>query len=376
MLMQKNKTVKENEYKVFSMKLLIIIAFALLMYFLYAISSFLYLLFFSIFLTLLFSPFLNKLNKYKIPDAIWIIIIYIVLILLILIAIFSIVPILLTQTSMLINYLQNYINTLAMSYQAHGIDWLWLPKELLNISKKYLVNVDFNALFQVLKDNFASVSKFIASHIWDVASAGTNIITSIWRALFDFFMVLIMTVFIILERTQIKSFFYTIIPTNVSKYIETRELAIINSLYEWLKWQFLLSLSIFTLVYISLTVLSFFWIDLQNNFTLALISGLMEFIPYLWPILALIPALAIAISMWPTTFFVILILYIVIQQLENNLLVPYIMSKSLDLSPFLVLIMMTIWATLAGLVWIIVAIPLTAIMQIFVKDFIKYKKWK
>jgi hypothetical protein len=48
-------------------------------------------------------------------------------------------------------------------------------------------------------------------------------------------MVLIMTVFIILERTQIKSFFYTIIPTNVSKYIETRELAIINSLYEWLK---------------------------------------------------------------------------------------------------------------------------------------------
>jgi predicted PurR-regulated permease PerM len=70
MLMQKNKTVKENEYKVFSMKLLIIIAFALLMYFLYAISSFLYLLFFSIFLTLLFSPFLNKLNKYKIPDAI------------------------------------------------------------------------------------------------------------------------------------------------------------------------------------------------------------------------------------------------------------------------------------------------------------------
>jgi predicted PurR-regulated permease PerM len=135
-------------------------------------------------------------------------------------------------------------------------------------------------------------------------------------------------------------------------------------------------LSIFTLVYISLTVLSLFWIDLQNNFTLALISGLMEFIPYLWPILALIPALAIAISMWPTTFFVILILYIVIQQLENNLLVPYIMSKSLDLSPFLVLIMMTIWATLAGLVWIIVAIPLTAIMQIFVKDFIKYKKWK
>ncbi len=376
MLTQKDKTIKENEYKVFSIKLLIIIAFALILYFLYSIASFLYLLFFSIFLTLLFSPFLNKLNKHKIPDSIWIIIIYVALIVLILVAIFSIVPILLTQSSMFINYLQNYVNNLAISYHANGIDWLGLPKEILAVSKKYLINIDFNTIFQVLKDNFSSISKFIASHIGDVASAWTNIITSIWLALFDFFMVLIMTLFIILERTQIKSFFYTIIPTNVSKYIETREWAIINSLYEWLKWQFLLSLSIFTLVYISLTVLSFFWIDLQNNFTLALISWLMEFVPYLWPILALIPALAIAISMWPTTFFVILILYIVIQQLENNLLVPYIMSKSLDLSPFLVLIMMTIWATLAWLVWIIVAIPLTAIMQIFVKDFIKYKKWK
>ncbi|MDD5213769.1 MAG: AI-2E family transporter [Candidatus Gracilibacteria bacterium] len=376
MLIQKDKTIKENEYKVFSIKLLIIIGFVLILYFLYSIASFLYLLFFSIFLTLLFSPFLNKLNKHKIPDAIGIIIIYIALILLILIAIFSIIPILLTQTSMFINYLQNYVNDLAISYHTHGIDGLGLPKEVLAVSKKYLVNIDFNAIFQVLKDNFAGVSKFIASHIGDVASAGTNIITSIGLALFDFFMVLIMTLFIILERTQIKSFFYTIIPTNVSKYIETREGAIINSLYEWLKGQFLLSVSIFTLVYISLTVLSFFGIDLQNNFTLALISGLMEFVPYLGPILALIPALAIAISMGPTTFFVILILYIVIQQLENNLLVPYIMSKSLDLSPFLVLIMMTIGATLAGLVGIIVAIPLTAIMQIFVKDFIKYKKGK
>jgi predicted PurR-regulated permease PerM len=100
----------------------------------------------------------------------------------------------------------------------------------------------------------------------------------------------------------------------------------------------------------------------------------MEFVPYLGPILALIPALAIAISMWFNPFLIILILYIIIQQVENNVLVPYIMWKTLDLSPFLVLIMMSIWALSAGIVWIIIAIPLSAVLQIFVKDYIKWKK--
>jgi len=100
----------------------------------------------------------------------------------------------------------------------------------------------------------------------------------------------------------------------------------------------------------------------------------MEFVPYLWPILALIPALAIAVWLWVNPFFIVLLLYIIIQQIENNFLVPYIMWKTLNLSAFLVLIMMTIWATVAWIVGIIIAIPLRAVSQIFVKDYLHYKK--
>lgn len=372
MLIYKQKD-KENKYRVFSIKLLIIIAFVGLGFFLYSISSFLYLLAFSFFLTLLFSPFLNKMNRFKIPDFLWIIIIYIFLVLFLLIAIFSIIPILLKQSSMFIDFVQNYINNLANLYQTYWIDWLWLPQEIATLAKRYLVNVDLSSVFWILKDNLANISKFIAIHMWDVASIWTNIIVSIWWALVNFLLIFIMSFFIVLERKDIKNFFYNIIPNNISIYLKTRENAIIDSLYEWLKWQMLLWLSIFIIVFISLNVLKIFWIDLENIFTLALIAWLMEFVPYLWPILAVIPALTIAIWLWVNPFFIVLLIYIIIQQVENNFLVPYIMWKTLDLSSFLVLIMMTIWATTAWIVGIIIAIPLSRVLQIFVKDYLHYK---
>ena len=64
----------------------------------------------------------------------------------------------------------------------------------------------------------------------------------------------------------------------------------------------------------------------------------------------------------------ILILYILIQQAENNILVPMVMSKTLNLSPFFILLMMTAMASLLGIVGILLAIPFAAVLQIIVKD--------
>ena len=66
----------------------------------------------------------------------------------------------------------------------------------------------------------------------------------------------------------------------------------------------------------------------------------MEFIPYIGPIIALIPALIIGLGISWKAALAITILYIIIQQVENNILVPYVMSRSLELSPFLVFVVM------------------------------------
>lgn len=83
-----------------------------------------------------------------------------------------------------------------------------------------------------------------------------------------------------------------------------------------------------------------FDLGLSSHFTLALIAGILEFLPTIGPFLAFLPALAVALGISGKAVLVIAVLYILIQQLENNVLVPIIMKKTLNLSPFLTLIAM------------------------------------
>lgn len=372
------KLVKDDreEYLKFSIKFLIVIIILSIICFLYLQINILKILFFSSFLLVLFSSFLNKMNKIKIPDILWIFVIYFFFILFILISFFAIIPIFVEQTYNLVNFFANKFELLEQTYISWWIDWLWLNNTILKYFLPFIENINLETLLNSLKDNFASISQFIASNLWSIASSSTWFVMSVWNMLFQIAMIFVFNFFMVLERKNIKKFFYDIIPNNVSKYLSSREDKIVLSLYEWLKWQFLLAIIMFFIVFISLTILSFFGIDLENNFTLAIIAGLMEFIPYLWPILALLPALAIALGLWLNTALIILWLYLLIQWVENNILVPYIMSKSLDLSPFFVLFMMTLWASVAWIVWIILAVPLSAVLQIFVKDYLKFKKKK
>jgi predicted PurR-regulated permease PerM len=98
----------------------------------------------------------------------------------------------------------------------------------------------------------------------------------------------------------------------------------------------------------------------------------MEFIPYVWPLIALIPAVIIGFGISWQVALIITILYILIQQTENNFLVPYVMSKNLDLSPFLVFVAMIAWASLGGVMGIILAMPVVWVAKMVYSE---YKKW-
>lgn len=99
----------------------------------------------------------------------------------------------------------------------------------------------------------------------------------------------------------------------------------------------------------------------------------MEFIPYIGPLIALIPAAIIGLGISWKVALIITLLYLVIQRLENDLLVPYVMSKALDLSPFLVFIVMIAGASLGGILGIILAVPVAGIARMM---YIEYKKGK
>lgn len=364
-----NSTSISSEYKTFIKKLLIITLFLFWIYFFIQIKNIIIIFLFSVFLNLLFFPLLNKFNKAKIHDVIWMIIIYIFLIVFVLILVFAILPIFIKQFSNLYFMFEWYLRGIADTYRNYWIEWLNIPPFL----QWYLENFDFTNIFNAILDNISAIWTFVGNNLKSFLSSGIGLISSIWWALANFLLVFIFTFFMALERHNIREFFYKVMPRNVSSYVLSKEWLITSSIWNWFKWQTKLWVFIFIITYVALTILSFFGIDLEHNFTLALIAWMMEFIPYLWPILSALPAIAIALWMSYKAAIIIIIIYVIIQQIENNLLVPFVMSKNLRLSPFAVLIAMTIWATVFWIVWIIVAVPIVAIAQIFLKDYIDRK---
>jgi predicted PurR-regulated permease PerM len=114
--------------------------------------------------------------------------------------------------------------------------------------------------------------------------------------------------------------------------------------------------------------------EIEQKFTLAIIGGIMEFIPYVGPLIALIPAAIIGLGISWQVALGIVILYLIIQRIENDFLVPYVMSKALDLSPFLVFVVMIAGASLGGVLGIILAVPVAGVVRVIYREHMRIRQ--
>ncbi len=345
-------------------KLVVITIFLIWVSLIYSISNILIILFFALFLNLLFSPFLNYLNSKKIWDLVWMLIIYFLLAAFMFLMFFAIVPIFVKQISLFTDMTQNWVWGIKTIYEQKWVEWFALP----SYAKYILSHIDIKEILESIKNNASEIWRLLWNNLKNFLINWAWLLGSFTSALINTVLVLIFSFFIALERKDVKSFFYKNIPTRYADLINSKESKIIDSLSAWLKWQMILSVSIFLLTIIWLLILRLFWVHIDEFATLAVIAAMMEFIPFFWPFLALLPALMIAIVISWKAFIAVLILYILIQQTENNILVPYVMWKTLSLSPFAVMLAMMIWASLFWIVWIIMAVPIVSIIQIFYTD--------
>ena len=99
---------------------------------------------------------------------------------------------------------------------------------------------------------------------------------------------------------------------------------------------------------------------------LVIIAGLLDFIPYLGPLMAGVPAVLIAFSHSPTMALYTLGLFGIIQLIEGYLLQPLIEQKTVSLPPALTIVMQVLFGTLFGLAGVALATPLTAVLAVLV----------
>lgn len=100
---------------------------------------------------------------------------------------------------------------------------------------------------------------------------------------------------------------------------------------------------------------------------LGVIAGLLDFIPYLGPIMAGIPAVLLALSISPDLALYALLLFAAINMLEGYVLQPMIEAKAIELPPALVIVMQLVFGTLFGFAGVALATPLAAVLSVLVK---------
>ncbi|WP_026369746.1 AI-2E family transporter [Kallotenue papyrolyticum] len=131
----------------------------------------------------------------------------------------------------------------------------------------------------------------------------------------------------------------------------------------YIRGQLLLGLIISVMSFIGLTILNWLGFEVSYILLLAIIAGIGELIPVVGPILSAIPAIIVAIGGGWSSVLAVIVLYIIIQQLENQILVPRIVGNTLRLHPAILMVLLVIAASVGGLLLVILSAPLAAIAR-------------
>ncbi|GBF79653.1 AI-2E family transporter [Aphanothece sacrum] len=120
-----------------------------------------------------------------------------------------------------------------------------------------------------------------------------------------------------------------------------------------------------------ITILSFIGLSILGiplSLAQALLAGIFTFIPNIGPALSVIPPIAIALLEAPWKSIAVLILYILIQQLESHLLTPLLMFRQASLLPAVTLLAQLFFATIFGVLGLLLALPLAVVGQVWFKE--------
>jgi len=220
--------------------------------------------------------------------------------------------------------------------------------------------VDLSSVYEELS---AMLSRFVGS----VAQGTLDVAFGIASGAFWLVFILMAAFYLVKDAGRIIEQLDTLAPPGYRDDFVRLRRQITEAWNAFLRGQLLLGLVLAVLTTVVCLV-----VGLPYAGVMGLLAGVMEFVPTLGPIIAMVPAVLVALfqgsSFLPLSnfWFAVLVvgLYIVIQQIEGNLLLPRILGRSLNLHPLLVLIGIIVGGSLAGILGMLLAAPVIATLRI------------
>lgn len=249
------------------------------------------------------------------------------------------------------------IFSLLIFFIVFGISWIFPP----------LVE-DMTALFNRLQDMVYSIDPNIVKQLnIDYLFGATNKLFPFLRDIFSSIVFVVTTIFFsfyfVLEGDVVKNFPRKFLSNDrAEKFVQIFEKTE-KRMGTWFRAEIILMIIIGVTTYIGLSL-----IGIRHALSLAVIAGLLEAVPSIGPVIAAIPAFIFAVNQSYFLGLSTLALYVVIQQLENNLVVPYIMKRAVGLNKILILIVLIMGGKTAGILGLFTAIPLTLAVETILSE--------
>jgi predicted PurR-regulated permease PerM len=294
------------------------------------IRDILFLVFISFLLMTAIHPIVLLLEKLRLPRAISIILVYIVILGSLGVTIAGSIPAIVVQSTKLAQLLPDLIVRL-LPY--------W--------------NIDI-----------ATVSKQIAPLGENVVKVTVGIFTNIVTTL----TVLIFTFYFLLERRHAEAILTDLFGSSIGKQITDILRRIEHRLGAWVRGELLLMSFIGIMTYVGLVLLK-----VEYALPLAILAAILEIVPMIGPIISGVPAVLVGLAMSPVLALSVAALYLVVQQLENNIFVPLVMKRSVGLSPFVTILSLMIGGRLGGVIGSILAVPVLLVIQVLFTTILQTK---
>ncbi len=308
------------------------------LYVVYLIQDIIVWFIFALTISILFNPLISWVHKRKIPRPVAVIMVYLV--------IFGLLGFIIGSTGSLF---------------AGEI------KDFTSNFSQYLEKVSpfFDGLLGDQESLITTFSKTIESAKGSIFNA----LFIIFGGIFITFFVITLAILLSFEERAVERVLVLFFPKEQEAFVLNLLTRVQKKVSAWFGSRVIACIFVGVVSYISLILL-----DAPYALSFGILAGILNFIPFIGPLITgVIVFLVLAVTNFPKAVFAIII-FTLIQQVENNILSPVLAKKMMDISPSLSLIALTIGASLWGILGAILVIPLAGILFEFLGDYLKKRK--
>ena len=321
---------------------------------LFLLKSLILVLLLSIVIASAIEPATQWLQRRGIPRVLSVILIYLIIITSLVVIIFLLLLPLLSESSDFLKNFPQYFNLSTVSNTISQNDFL--SSQPLVVGLKNSVN-----LGQII----GQINETITS----ISSNAFGTITSVFGGILSFLLMVVLSFYLSVDEDGVVKFLKTVTPLKHEKYIIGLWKRSQRKIGLWFQGQLVLAIIIGMLVYLGLLIL-----NVQNALLLAVLAAAFEIIPLFGPILASIPAIAIAFVSSGLPFALIVMgLYIIVHQFENQLIYPLVVKKIVGVSPVISIFALVAGFELGGFFGLVLAVPIASVLIEYFDDFERTK---